>query len=69
MDMMYNFPSTLAAYGVLGTTKQNDLREIVAANNMLNEDGWAGELYYCDEPLIENDKTLFHWLLPVKKTL
>lgn len=66
---VYNFPSTLAAYGVLGTTKQNDLREIVAANNMLNEDGWAGELYYCDEPLIENDKTLFHWLLPVKKTL
>lgn len=27
----------------------------------------TGELYYCDEPLIENDKTLFHWLLPVKK--
>lgn len=66
---VYNFPSTLAAYGILDTTDQKRLRDIIVNNKMLCKDDWAGELYYCDEPLIENGKTFFHWLLPVKKTI
>lgn len=66
---VYSFPSTLAAYGVLNTSEQETLRKVIHDNDMLNYEGWVGELYFCDEPIIENGNTLFHWLVPVKKTL